>query len=163
MALMDKLVSTIQAIGADMAAIYDIFIYFIGELNNAVKNGDYGKTLSGLTLTGTSTATVVKFAGEYNAGNSGTSVTINFTNGQKQKLTLTGNVTIALSFPGPGNYQLKLVQDGTGSRTAVWNGSVKYIGSTSSPEINTNSNGETLVSIYYDGSSYYIAASKVGA
>lgn len=163
MALMDKLVSTIQAIGLDIANIYNSMISIIGILNTTIKNNDAGKTLSGLTLTGTSTATVVKFTSEYDAGTSGTSKTIAFANGQKQKLTLSGNVTITLSFPGPGNYQLKLVQDGTGSRTAVWNGSVKYIGSTSSPEINKNSNGETLVSIYYDGSSYYIAASKVGA
>lgn len=128
-----------------------------------LQSGDAGKTLSGLTLTGTSTATVVKFASEYNAGNSGTATTISFSNGQKQKLTLTGNATITLSFPGPGNYQLKLVQDGIGNRTVAWNGTPKYLGSASAPAINATASGETIVSIYYDGTSYYLAASKVGA
>lgn len=160
MSLVSRISEAMAAIGADMAAIYSALVVLYTDM---VKNGDAGRTLYGLTLTGTSTATVVKFASEYNAGGSGTSQSVNFGNGQKQRLTLTGNAKITLFFPGPGNYQLKLLQDSSGSRTVTWGGTPRYIGSASAPEINSAANGETIVSIYYDGTSYYLAASKVGA
>lgn len=160
MSLVSRLMQLAQAIGADMKTV-------LGWGNHAsvgyLKSGDSGKTLATLTLRGISTATVVKFASEYNAGGSGSATTINFSNGQKQKLILTSNAKITLFFPGPGNYQLKLLQDSSGSRTVTWGGTPRYIGSASAPEINSAANGETIVSIYYDGTSYYLAASKVGA
>lgn len=107
--------------------------------------------------------TTVRFAGEYNAGNSSTALTVDFTNGQKQKATLTGNATITLSSPAVGSYQLKLVQDATGSRTVTWSPTPKYVGSSTAPAINTTANSETIVSVYYDGTSYYLAAAKVNA
>lgn len=119
-----------------------------------------------VTLTGAqsiSGKTVYTFAGEFDAGNSGTTKTITFASGQKQRLRLTGNVTITLSFPGVGNYQLILLQDATGSRTVTWSGVSRWVGSAAQPAINTAASSETLVSIYYDGTNVYLGAAKVNA
>lgn len=105
----------------------------------------------------------VIFPAEYNAGNSGTAVTLNFANGQKQKLTLTGNATVTLSFPGVGNFQLVLLQDATGNRTVTWSGVSKYVGSATAPAINTAASSETLFSFYYDGTQVRLAGAKVNA
>ena len=52
----------------------------------------------------------VLFESEYDAGNSGAAVSIDFTNGQKQKLTLTANATVTLTAPASdrvGHFQLR--------------------------------------------------------
>lgn len=121
------------------------------------------KTLTAPTFTGAAQAVAVKFASEYNAGNSGSSKTIDFSNGQKQSVTLNANATIGFSFPGVGNYQLRVVQDATGSRTLAISGTAVYIGSATLPAIQTAANSETILSIYYSGSKMYIGVSKVGA
>lgn len=99
--------------------------------------------------------TGVKYLGfyaEYDNGNSGTSKTVTLTNGQKQKLTLTGNVTITVDATGcvPGSYQLRLIQDATGSRTVTWSGlsSSRWLGATSAPSVNSAANKETIVTIF---------------
>lgn len=121
------------------------------------------KTLTAPVFTGSAQYSVLKVAGEYNAGSSGTALTVNFANGQKQYVTLTGNATLSFSFPGVGNYQLRVVQDATGSRTLAISGTAVYIGSATLPAIQTAANSETILSIYYSGSKMYIGVSKVGA
>jgi hypothetical protein len=69
----------------------------------------------------------------YDAGNSGTSKTINWDNGDQQKVTLTGNVTFAFTNTVAGRaYVLYLVQDGTGGRTCTF--------PTSSPAVRVSNN-----------------------
>lgn len=121
------------------------------------------KTLAAPTFTGSAQAVAIKFASEYNAGNSGLSKTLDFTNGQKQSVTLNANATIGFSFPGVGNYQLRVVQDMTGSRTLTISGTAVYLGSGTLPAIQTAASSETILSIYYSGSKMYIGVSKVGA
>lgn len=121
------------------------------------------QTLSNKTLTNPVIDNYARFSSQYDAGNSGTSKTIDFANGQKQKLTLNGNCTVTLSFPGVGNYQLILTQDGTGSRTVTWSGVSRYVGSASAPSINGTASASTLVSFYYDGTNVWMAAAKVNA
>lgn len=108
-------------------------------------------------------ASAATFSSQFNAGNSGTAATVNFANGQKQLLTLTGNATVTLSFPGVGNYQLLLTQDATGSRTVTWSGVSRYVGSATAPAINTAASTSTVVSLYYDGTNVWLGASKVNA
>lgn len=112
------------------------------------------------------------FYQEYDNGNSGTSKTVTLSNGQKQKLTLTGNLTLTISFSGAtiGDYQIRLIQDATGSRTlAAISGlsSSRWIGSATQPSHNTAANGETLltISVKADGSSTGAIQSmvKIGA
>lgn len=127
------------------------------------------KTLTSPALGNTSVTGVktVDFNGEYDNGNSGTAKTVTMTNGQKQKITLTGNATITISFTGAavGTYQLRTIQDGTGSRTVAFSGlsGSRWLGATSMPAINSAASGETIVSIFYDGTNAIQSLAKVGA
>jgi hypothetical protein len=92
---------------------------------------------------------------EYNAGNSSTALTLNLRNGNAQKIVLTGNCTFTFSNPSVGYpYVLRLVQDGTGSRTVTWPANVKWPGGTA-PTLTTTASATDLVNIYYDGTNYY--------
>lgn len=75
----------------------------------------------------------------FDAGNSGSAITINIANGNVQKVTLTANCTITLTAPASGAYRslmLYVFQDGTGSRTITWPGSVSW-GSSGAPVLST--------------------------
>lgn len=59
---------------------------------------------------------------EFDAGNSGSGTkTIDWNEGNCQKVTMDGNCTFAFSNPRAGaRYMLRIVQDATGSRVATW-------------------------------------------
>jgi len=99
----------------------------------------------------------VSFTDEHDNGNSGTTKTIDWSEGQKQKITMTGNCTFTFSNPDVGNYQIKIIQDATGSRSVTWP-SIKWAGSTA-PTLTTAAGSEDIVSLYYDGSAWYAMAS----
>ena len=100
----------------------------------------------------------VTASAEYDNGNSGTAKTITWTNGQFQKLTLTGNCTISFSslasYPYPTRFQLKLIQDSTGGRTVTWSSGIKWAGKTV-PTLTTDANAEDIITFYFDGTSFY--------
>lgn len=147
-----------------MIAVFD------GATGKVIK--DSGKALPASALVGkddAQTLTQKKIGGalpfdvEFDAGDSGASKTVNFALGQKQTLKLTANTTITLSFPGVGNYQLRLVQDATGGRTAAVAGTPKVVGAPTLPPINSAANGETFVSAFWNGTTAYLAVSRVNA
>ena len=108
---------------------------------------------------------VVWFASEYNCGDSGTALTVDFSNGQKQRVRLTGNATLTISpAPGVGHYQLRIIQDATGGRTLAFSGlsSSRWLGAASQPGHNTAANGETILSLYYDGANWTQGMALVG-
>jgi len=95
------------------------------------------------------------FYSEVDNGNSGSSKTIDWTAGNKQKITLTDNCAFTFTNPaGPCNVILKVIQDSTGSRTVSWPASVKWAGGTA-PTLTTTANAVDIVSFYYDGTNYY--------
>lgn len=55
----------------------------------------------------------------------------------------------------PGTFILKLVQDGTGSRTATWPGTVKWPEGTAPTLTTTATTGTDIITFYYDGTSYF--------
>ena len=91
---------------------------------------------------------------EFNNGNSGTTKTINLANGSAQKVTMTGNCTFTLSNPQTGgSYVLKLVQDGTGNRTATWPAAVLWSNGVA-PTLSTvrvNEAGAGAISVNFTG------------
>lgn len=92
---------------------------------------------------------------EVDNGNSSTADTIDWGSGNFQKSTMTGNCTYTFTAPPvKGRYQLMLVQDGTGSRTATWPGTVKWPGGTA-PTLSTAASSIDIITFYYDGSSYF--------
>lgn len=100
----------------------------------------------------------VTFNSEIANGNSGASFTIDWTQGDKQTITLTANCTFTFTAPsGVSGLVLRLVQDATGSRTVTWP-SMKWAGG-AAPTLTTAANSVDIVSIYYNGTNYYGVAS----
>lgn len=96
---------------------------------------------------------------EYDAGNSGTSKTIDFANGQNQKLTLTGNVSITLSNPVAGQTSKLRIVQGASAYTVTFSTTVKWPGGTAYTASSTNGDID-IVTLYYDGSTWYGQAAK---
>lgn len=96
----------------------------------------------------------------YSNGNSGTSKNIDWTNGNRQSITMTGNCTFTFTNPpGPCSLMLSLLQDVTGSRTATWPASVRWVESLT-PVLSTGANDLDIVGLYFDGNYYYSTISK---
>jgi hypothetical protein len=117
-----------------------------------------GGTLAGVTLSGAVvgadqiiSAPVLKDVGETCVANatSGSADTISLTDGNVHNVTLTANCTFTFSAPPAsgtsGSFTLFLNQDGTGSRTATWPGSVKWAGGTAPTLTTTASRTDILV------------------
>lgn len=95
---------------------------------------------------------------ETDNGNSGTADTVDWTLSNKQKSTLTGNCTFTFTAPpGPCSLVLKLVQDGTGSRTVTWPATVHWSGGTA-PTLTTTINKVDIITFYWDGTTYFGAS-----
>jgi len=75
----------------------------------------------------------------------GATVTFNLTSGNKQKVTLGGNRTLALSNVSSGHvFILKLIQDGTGSRTVTWFSGISWADGTAPTLTTTASKADTF-------------------
>jgi len=89
---------------------------------------------------------------EYNAGNSGSSLTINFAQGSAQSITMTANSTFTFSNGVKGgSYLLRLISGGTFGvtwPTMYWPGG-------NPPTLSTTSGYVDLVNLYYDGTNWY--------
>jgi len=113
-------------------------------------NGTGKIVMSAQTNFGANTA----YFTETDNGNSSTADTIDWTVSNKQRSTLTGNVTYTFTAPpGPCNLVLKILT-GTGGFTATWPASVKWAGGTG-PTITTTANRADIITFYYDGTNYY--------
>lgn len=113
------------------------------------------KTLTAPIMSAAQFTTQAYFDAEVDNGNSSTADTITWTAGNKQKSTLTDNCTFTFTAPsGPCNLILKLIQDGTGSRTVTWPATVKWPAGTA-PTLTTTAAGVDLVSFYWDGTNYF--------
>ena len=65
------------------------------------------------------------------------------------------NETFTFTAPTkPGNFLLKMIQDGVGSRTATWPATVKFPGG-AAPTLTTAASSIDIVSFYFDGTNYY--------
>ena len=142
--------------------------------NNIIPNSNFRTTPSSIITAGSNLSwstntlsldgsvsglTVLTFSSEYDKGDSGTADTVDWANGQKQKSTLTDNVTFTFTAPsGVGNFLLKLVQDSTGSRTVTWPSNVKWPSGTA-PTLSTSASAVDIVSFLYDGTNYYGSSS----
>ena len=100
---------------------------------------------------------VLKDIGETTVANatSGSTDTIDLEDGNVHNETLTADCTFTFSNPPAsgtsGTFTLFLNQDGTGSRTATWPGSVKWAGGTAPTLTTTASRTDILVFTTIDG------------
>ena len=118
-------------------------------------------TAGGLTLNGNmNVGANLAYFSEFDNGNSGTADTIDWAaNGNKQKSTLTGNVTFTFTAPtGPASLILKLVQDSTGSRLVTWPSTVHWPSGTA-PTLTTTADRVDVIMFYFDGTTYFGAFS----
>lgn len=92
-------------------------------------------------------------------GNSGASKNINWTSGISHKITLTANCTFTFTAP-PGAcwLQIRLTQDAVGSRLVTWP-TMLWAGGIPPTLTITPSTGTDIITIWYDGTSYYGVAS----
>lgn len=92
---------------------------------------------------------------------SAAAVNIDWTDGNKQKVTLGHDITFTfLTAPnGPCNVQIRLIQDPATPRTVTWPATVKWP-SGDAHVMTTTVNSIDIVAFYYDGSTYYGLASQ---
>jgi len=89
-------------------------------------------------------------------GNSGASKTIDWTAGNKQSITTTGNCTLTFTAPsGAASLQLIIVHEASATAyTYSWPATVKWPGGVAIT--NTNTSGAVdIVSFFYNGTNYY--------
>lgn len=102
------------------------------------------------------------FVSQYTITTTTGSYTIDFKNGQKQKVTQTGNFTPSFTFPGVGHYQVVFV---SGAFTITWpaiGATWQWLNATAAPTLNTGTYGG-VVNLFYDGSMVLASYSPIGA
>lgn len=111
----------------------------------------------------------LKIAGDYwsptvAGGNSGTSKTLDWRDGNTQLLTMTGNCTLTLSNPQDGGRYLLVLVQSSGSHTMTWPSSVKWSAGTA-PTLSTAAGKADVVTLVWvagiGASGNYIAAANL--
>ncbi len=104
---------------------------------------------------------IVFSGGEFDNGNETGTFALDWNAGQKQRATLTGNITTLnitdLDVTGVANLTLKIIQGGAGSFTVTWPAGVLWAGGTA-PTLSTGVGDVDIVTFYWDGTNYYGAA-----
>ena len=125
---------------------------------NAVQHGSLGLGVAAPTSGNLKVEKTASFNTEYDNGTKTTTFTIDWRNGQKQKVVL-GEDSLTMNFTAPhgvGHYQLKIIQDGSGNRTKGTWPTIKTMGGGASDWVlSTDANAEDILTVYYDGSGYY--------
>lgn len=92
--------------------------------------------------------------GETSDSPSAGAVTCDFSVNSAHSLTVVANTTFTLSNPQTGGaYFIRIIQDATGGWTYTWPGTVKWPSGVA--PIGSGANKIDLVSLYWDGTSYY--------
>ena len=99
---------------------------------------------------------VVYYDSAYANGDSGSSITIDWNNGNRQDVRLTDDCTFTFTNPpGSANLMLRVRQDGVGSRLATWPAQVLWPGGTA-PTLSTGGNDIDIISFwFYSATVYY--------
>lgn len=108
-------------------------------------------SMSNQDVVGVKTVTVF---GEVNHGNSGAAKSISFSGGQNCRVTINADTVLTICTPpGQGFFQLRMIQDGTGAHTVSFVNLVqtRFVGNASQPAINAAANGETILTLFWNG------------
>ena len=121
--------------------------------NTAVALGSTASSVGNVTLANVTVTNYIETAPAIT--NSSTAVTLSLTSGTVLSYTLTGNCTFTMPTATSGtSFILKLIQDGTGSRTATFTG-VKWPGGTAPTITTTASTGLDILSFVCINSVWY--------
>lgn len=110
--------------------------------------------------------TVVSFAGEFDNGDSGSAKTIDFATGNKQKVVLTADTTLTITgLDEVAHVQLRIIENGAGDHNITFVGlnAARWLGAVAQPDHNRAAGGETILSIFFDGTNAIQSMLKVGA
>ncbi len=107
---------------------------------------------------GTIWQTYSEQGGFYNAGNSGTALTLDWLNGRKQRFVMTGNCTLTLSNPVDGAKILLKISSGAGSFTLAWPAAVLWSGGTAPVITAVASKTDMIVLIYEAATAKYFGS-----
>lgn len=89
-------------------------------------------------------------------GTANGTATIDWSKGQKQRITLASNVVFSfLPPPGVANFLLEVTQDATGGRTVTWPATCKFPNRTA-PTLSSAPGSIDIFSIFFDGASYFV-------
>lgn len=143
------------------------------EWNNHVTDQETRLALSGGTLTGNIVMSgtsinmsggdvneilVADFGTEFDNGTVSGTATIDWNNGNMQKVTLSDNVTLSYTDPtGAGRFDLRVIQDVSGGNAVTWPGSQFWPGG-AAPTITAGSNTYDIVTVRYRGTGNYDGA-----
>lgn len=134
-----------------------------GNLPIAASTGSAIITFQDTAVTTAASLQTLRGAPFYDEGNeAGATATIDFANGDKQKFTLTGNITtLNLNNHVSGRrYTLHIFQDATGGRTITWPAAVKWPENVA-PTLRTVASGFDLLEFISDGTNLYSTDHKV--
>ena len=138
----------------------------ISGKTQAVMIGCSGRTADASNTTYVENLRVFRQAqyGNYNNGNKGTSYTIDWNNGNIQKVVLTGNTTFSATNITDGTtYIFKVSQDATGNRTATWSSGIFKFANGAPPTLSTGANAVDIFTfVAMDGLLYGVAQLNFG-
>ena len=138
----------------------------LDDKQDSLTSGDNIKTVGGKSIVGSGDVDEVtlkdaSFLSEYNNNSLSGSQTLDWNNGQNQKVTLTGDIDITFTpITGAGTFrtQMKFIQDSTGGRNVTFTDIVE-----NPSEFDFSSGGADQVCIatfYYDGERYWLLSTS---
>ena len=123
------------------------------DVNANFTNLANGSAMTTPTFDSMSATNLKQVSGLYDNGNSGSSITINWANGDRQKLTVSANTTLSFSGAVTGQIVTLLInENGTGNFTITLP-SVKWPNGVSG-SFTTTASAINVLSLFYDGTNY---------
>lgn len=128
-------------------------------IKSADVNSNFTNLANGSAMTSPSIASptfTTKFVatGLYDNGNSSTAITLNWTNGDRQKLTVSANTTISFSGAVSGQIVTFLIVENSTGNFTITLPTIKWPGG-SAGVFTTTANAINILSVFYDGTNYY--------
>jgi hypothetical protein len=155
---------SIRGANLDLVGIGATYVRIITNSNERLRIVSAGRILMG-TITDNGTdilqvngnVTATQYSATVQTLTDGATITFNANNGSNAVVTLGGNRTLAFSNTRTGAYYtLRVIQDGTGSRTLAMPGTVKVIGGGAGViTLSTAANSVDIISFYFDGTNYW--------
>lgn len=123
------------------------------DVNTNFTNLANGSAMQTPTFDSASLTNLKQVSGLYDNGNSGASITINWANGDRQKLTVSASTTLSYSGAVAGQVMtLIVVENGTGNFTVTLPTSKWPSGSAGS--FTTTANAINTLTVMFDGTNY---------
>lgn len=136
------------------------------NLTGAIVNGDLAGSIAATQISGTAVTlsgsqtltgakTFAKTVQTITAGTDGSTITFDLSLGNVHTVTLGGNRTLALSNGSTGQaFVIRLLQDGTGSRTVTWFSTIKWPGGVT-PTLTTTASKADMFGFITTGTNTY--------